>query len=163
MPPRGLKENIMNTLKPTDFKDHFVSDEVTVAYDVLDNCEDSGYNLDVFVFAEDGTDITNELTQYERNHYIDEVEARIVQINEELEDSFIQSERENPQCLNSNRSYTGLSKTEQAKNYWVEHGQSIKDGKKIRKHVCEICNKEVSFEHRRGHERTKLHLLNMTQ
>ena len=89
MPPRGLKENIMNTLKPTDFKDHFVSDEVTVAYDVLDNCEDSGYNLDVFVFAEDGTDITNELTQYERNHYIDEVEARIVQINEELEDSFI--------------------------------------------------------------------------
>jgi hypothetical protein len=79
----------MKALKPTDFKDYFVSGEVTVAYDVLDNNEDSEYNLDVFVFAEDGTDITNELTPYERNNYIGEVEARIAQINEELEDSFI--------------------------------------------------------------------------
>jgi hypothetical protein len=76
-------------MKPTDFEDYFVSGEVIVAYEVLDNNEDTGYNLEIFVFAEDGTDITNELTPYEHNNYIDKVENRIAQINDELEDVFI--------------------------------------------------------------------------
>jgi hypothetical protein len=72
-------------MKLTDFENHFVSGEVIVAYEAVDNNEDSGYNLDVFVFAEDGTDITNELTPYELQCYEEEVEEHIQALNDDWE------------------------------------------------------------------------------
>jgi len=65
-----------------NFYDHIVVFSTIVAYNFLDNCEDKGYNLEIFAFDEDGTDITDEMTQYEYDLYIDKIESRIADIKE---------------------------------------------------------------------------------
>ena len=68
-----------------DFSNQFESDEVIVAYEAVDNNEDHGYNLEVFVFTLDGINITDELTPYELQCYEEKVEEHIQALNDDWE------------------------------------------------------------------------------